>query len=159
MLDWLGSVYVRKRTPTRVELQLTRATSWTGWAIAAVGFGLVTLTPLWAWVVGVLLVGVGVLLGTLRRTLVFDRDDGLLRVEQRVLGIRRRSAVPLFHLRQVVVAMRHRGTYVAYVERRVGDAIHLDEARQAAPLLALADAISEVAELRRVFDATSRIAD
>jgi len=44
---------------------------------------------------------------------------------------------------------------VAYVERRVGDAIHLDEARQAAPLLALADAISEVAELRRVFDATS----
>jgi hypothetical protein len=157
MLDWLGSVQVKKRTATRVELSLTRATSWAGWAIAAVGLRLVTMAPLWAWIVGAILVGSGVLLGTLRRTLVFDRDDGLLRIEQRVLGIRRRVSVPLFHLRQVVVAMRRGGMYVAYVERRVGHAIHLDEARQAAPLLALADAISEVAELRRVFDATSRI--
>jgi hypothetical protein len=34
--------------------------------------------------------------------------------------------------------------YVAYVERRVGGTIHLDEARRPAPLLALAEAISEV---------------
>jgi hypothetical protein len=48
--------------------------------------------------------------------------------------------------------------YVAYVERRVGGTIHLDEARRPGPLLALAEAISEVAELRLVYDATTRVA-
>jgi len=158
MLDWLGSVAVRKRSGTRVELDLTRATAWTGWGLAGVGAWLVTLAVLWSTLVGILLVGMGVLLGTLQRKLVFDREDGLLRIEQRVLGIRRRAAIPLFHLRAVVVAARRRGLYVAYVERRVGGTIHLDEARRPAPLLALAEAISEVAELRLVYDATTRIA-
>jgi hypothetical protein len=54
------------------------------------------------------------------------------------------------------VSARRRGLYVAYVERRVGGTIHLDEARRPAPLLALAEAISEVAELRLVYDATNR---
>lgn len=157
MLDWLGSVEVRKRTSTRVELGLTRATAWTGWALAGGGAWLVTAPPLWAKLVGVLILGAGVLLGTLRRRLVFDREDGLLRSEQRVLGVRRRAAIPLFHLRAVVVAAR-RGIYVAYVERRVGGSIHLDEARRPAGLLALAEAISEVAELRLVYDATTRVA-
>jgi hypothetical protein len=89
---------------------------------------------------------------------VFDRDDGLLHVEQRVLGIRRRAAIPLFHLRAVVVSARRRGLFVAYVERRVGGTIHLDEARHSAPLLELANAISEVTELRVVYDATTRVA-
>jgi hypothetical protein len=88
---------------------------------------------------------------------VFDRDEGLLRSEQRILGIRRRQAIPLFHLRAVVVAAR-RGMYVAYVERRLGGTIHLDEARRPGPLLALAEAIAEVAELRLVYDATTRVA-
>ncbi|MDQ3370608.1 MAG: hypothetical protein M3680_34760 [Myxococcota bacterium] len=158
MLDWLGSVQIRMRTSTRVELDLTRATAWTGWAMAAGGGWLVTLTPLWATLGGVIAIGMGVLLGTLRRRLVFDRDDGLLRSEQRVLGVRRRAAIPLFHLRAVVVAARRGGIYVAYVERRVGGTIHLDEARRPAPLLALAEAISEVAELRLVYDATTRVA-
>jgi len=158
MLDWLGSVAVRKRSGTRVELDLTRATAWTGWGLAGVGGWLVTLAALWSTLLGILLVGMGVLLGTLQRKLVFDREDGLLRIEQRVLGIRRRAAIPLFHLRAVVVSARRRGIYVAYVERRVGGTIHLDEARRPAPLLALAEAISEVAELRLVYDATTRIA-
>ena len=157
MLDWLGSVQIRKRTPSRVELDLTRATAWTGWGLAIAGVRLATLGAAWATFGGVIIIGLGVLLGTLRRTLVFDRDDGLLHSEQRFLGIRRRAAIPLFHLRAVVVSAR-RGMYVAYVERRIGGTIHLDEARRPGPLLALAEAIADVAELRLVYDATTRIA-
>ncbi|MBA3393134.1 MAG: hypothetical protein H0T89_10840 [Deltaproteobacteria bacterium] len=158
MLDWLGSVQIRTRTSTRVELALTRATNWTGWGMTAAGAYLVTLDLLWATLLGAISFGMGVLLGTLRRKLVFDREDGLLRSEQRVLGVRRRAAIPLFHLRAVVVSARRGGMYVAYVERRVGGTIHLDEARRPAPLLALAEAIAEVAELRLVYDATPRVA-
>jgi hypothetical protein len=159
MLDWLGSVQIRTRSETRVELDLTRGTAWTGWGLAAIGAWLIALGVVWAGVLGGITAAAGILLGTLRRKLVFDREDGLLRSEQRVLGIRRRAAIPLFHLRAVVVAARHGGIYVAYVERRVGGAIHLDEARRPAPLLALAEAIAEVAELRLVYDATTRAAN
>ncbi len=158
MLDWLGSVAVRKRSATRVELDLTRATAWTGWALAAGGCWLIVLGALWSIILGGVTLSAGVLLGTLRRHLVFDRDEGLLRIEQRVLGVRRRAAIPLFHLRAVVVARRAGGIYVAFVERRVGGTIHLDEARRPAGLMAVAEAISEVAELRVVFDATTRAA-
>jgi hypothetical protein len=158
MLDWLGSVQIRKRTETRVELELTRATAWAGWILAAGGAWLVVLAATWSIVLGIFVLAAGVLLGTLRRSLIFDREEGLLRSEQRVLGIRRRTAIPLFHLRAVVVAFRRGGLYVAYVERRVGGSIHLDEARRPAPLLKLAEAIAEVAELRLVYDATTRIA-
>lgn len=158
VLDWLGSVQIRKRTAQRVELDLTRATAWTGWAIAAGGIWLVLLPSLWATLGGIFAILAGGLLGTLQRTLVFDREEGLLRIEQRILGIRRRAAIPLFHLRAVVVSARRGGIYVAYVERRLGGTIHLDEARRPAPLLALAEAIADVAELRLVYDATTRIA-
>lgn len=157
MLDWLGSVQIRKRTDSRVELDLTRATAWTGWALCVLGAYLCRVGHWWT-LGGVVVFGVGILLATLRRTLVFDREEGLLRSEQRIFGVRRRAAIPLFHLRAVVVAARRGGIYVAYVERRLGGTIHLDEARRSAPLLALAEAISEVAELRLVFDATTRIA-
>lgn len=158
MLDWLGSVQIRRRTEQRVELDLTRGTSWTGWAFAAFGAWLATLSSLWPLVGGVASMAVGLLLGTLKRNLVFDREEGLLTIEQRIFGIRRRAAIPLFHLRAVVVSARRGGIYVAYVERRIGGTIHLDEARRPAPLLALAEAISDVAELRLVYDATTRIA-
>jgi hypothetical protein len=158
VLDWLGSVQVRKQTDQRVELELTRGTVWTGWGIAAAGVWLALIATAWAILGGVLLIALGLLLGTLERTLIFDRDDGLLQTEQRILGIRRRSAIPLFHLRAVVVAARRPGFYVAYVERRVGGTIHLDEARRPGPLLALAEAIADVAELRLVYDATTRVA-
>jgi hypothetical protein len=131
---------------------------WTGWGIAAAGVWLALIATAWAILGGVLLIALGLLLGTLERTLIFDRDDGLLQTEQRILGIRRRSAIPLFHLRAVVVAARRPGFYVAYVERRVGGTIHLDEARRPGPLLALAEAIADVAELRLVYDATTRVA-
>jgi len=158
VLDWLGSVQIRKRTAGRVELDLTRATAWTGYGLAAGGVWLLLLGVLYATIGGALLVALGGLLGTLRRKLVFDRADGLLHIEQRVLGIRRRAAIPLFHLRAVVVSARRGGIYVAYVERRMGGTIHLDEARRPGPLLALAEAISDVAELRLVYDATTRMA-
>ena len=157
MLEWLGSVQIRSRTATRVELALTRGTAWTGWAIAAGGGYLVTVGAVWALLPGITGLAGGLLLGTLRRRLVFDREDGLLRSEQRVLGVRRRQAIPLFHLKAVVVAAR-RGLYFAYVERRVGGVIHLDEARHPGPLLVLAEAIAEVTELRLVYDATTRVA-
>ena len=157
VLDWLGSVQIRTRSSARVELDLTRATAWSGWVLSVVG-----AYACWRGgmliVLGAVVLGVGILLATLRRKLVFDRDEGLLRSEQRILGVRRRAAIPLFHLRAVVVAARRGGMYVAYVERRLGGTIHLDEARRSAPLLALAEAISEVAELRLVFDATTRAA-
>jgi hypothetical protein len=158
VLDWLGSVQIRRRTEARVELDLTRATSWTGWAIAAGGVWLALMSSIWATVGGMIAVGIGGLLGTLKRELVFDRADGLLRIEQRILGIRRSAVIPLFHLKAVVVSARRGGIYVAYVERRVGGTIHLDEARRPGPLLKLAEAISDVAELRLVYDATTRIA-
>ena len=158
MLDWLGSVQIRKRTTSRVELDLTRATAWTGWGLTAGGVLLLFLGVLYATIGGVLVIGLGGLLGTLRRKLVFDREEGLLKIEQRVLGIRRSAAIPLFHLRAVVVSARRGGIYVAYVERRLGGTIHLDEARRPGPLLALAEAISDVAELRLVYDATTRMA-
>jgi hypothetical protein len=157
VLDWLGSVQIQKRSSTRVELDLTRATAWTGWVLCVLGGYICTLGQ-WAMLGGIAVLGLGILLATLRRTLVFDRDEGLLRSEQRIFGVRRRAAIPLFHLRAVVVAARRGGIYVAYVERRLGGTIHLDEARRSAPLLALAEAISEVAELRLVYDATTRVA-
>ena len=155
MLDWLGSVQIRRRSPSRVELDLTRATAWTGWGLVAGGVRLLWMHVLPATLGGILVLGLGILLATLRRKLVFDREDGLLRSEQRILGIRRKAAIPLFHLRAVVVEAKKHGLYVAYVERRLGGTIHLDEARRPAPLLALAEAIAEVAELRLVYDATT----
>jgi hypothetical protein len=156
VLDWLGSVQIHRRTSTRVELNLTRGTAWTGWAFAIGGAWLLTIAALWAALLGAFVVTIGILLGTLRRSLVFDREEGLLRTEHRILGIRRHTAIPLFHLRAVVVEARRGGIYVAHVERRLGGTIHLDEARRPAPLLALAEAIAEVAELRLEYDATTR---
>lgn len=158
MLDWLASVQIRRQSPGRVELELTRATGWAGWALAGLGVRIAVVAAPWAMVVGGLVAGSGLFLATLRRALVFDRKAGLLYCEQRVFGMRRRAAIPLFHLRAVVVAARRRGVYVAYVERRTGGTIHLDEARRPASLLALAEAVAEVADVRLVYDATPRAA-
>ena len=167
-LDWIGSLQIRRRSKHRVELCLTRSTALAGWVLFGIGAagaaGLWRLSPFLAAVPG--LVGLlGLLLGSLRRSLIFDRDEGLLRIEQRILGITTRAAIPLFHLRAVVLAARaapDRATlgprFVAYVDRRVGGAIHLDESRRAAQLKPLVEAIAEVTELRLVYDITARAA-
>jgi hypothetical protein len=43
VLDWLGSVQIQTRSTTRVELDLTRETAWTGWGLCAIGGYLMTL--------------------------------------------------------------------------------------------------------------------
>ena len=98
----------------------------------------------------------------------FDREAGVLRISQRTLFVKNKSVVPLFHLRAVVIVARPQNgaanfpttsRFVAYIERRVGDAIYLDEGRRCARLLAIAEAIAEVAELRLEYDAMSHAAD
>jgi hypothetical protein len=155
MLDWLASVAVVRRSERRIELAITAPTRWAGWAISALstiaaGFAWSWL-PMLAALPGVLGV-VGLLLATTRRRLVFDRDEGLLRVEQRIFGVRSRLAVPLFHLRAVVVAAEQHH-FVAYLERRAGGRIRIDDSRQLAPLLAIGRAICEVTQLRLVSEA------
>jgi hypothetical protein len=167
MFDGVGSLKLRTRSPRRVELRLSKSTAIVGWALAAAAGALAV--SLWsiAWMLaavpGIFAVA-GLLLATVRRELVFDRDDGLLRIEQRILGISSRASIPLFHLRSVVVVARHprlggAPRYVAYVERRVGGTIHLDESRRCASLLKVAEAIADAAELRLVYDATDRAAN
>ena len=76
---------------------------------AALGLALGGLAWKWqlpriAYVVPGIVTLLGAVLITLRRDLVFDRDDGVLRIEQQLLGIASRTVVPLFHLRAVVIA-------------------------------------------------------
>lgn len=167
MFDGVGSLKLRSRSARRVELRLSKSTAIVGWLLAT-GAGVVAFM-LWsiAWVLAAvpgIFALVGLLLASVRRELVFDRDDGVLRIEQRILGITSRATIPLFHLRSVVVearAPRLGGPpkFVAYVERRVGGTIHLDESRRCATLLKVAEAIADAAELRLVYDATERAAN
>jgi hypothetical protein len=167
MLDGVGSLRLRSRSAHRVELRLSRSTALVGWALAVSAGALAVSLYAIAWVLAIvpaIFAFAGLMLATVQRELVFDRDDGLLRIEQRILGIVSRSTIPLFHLRQVVVIARTTRLggaqrYIAYVERRVGGLIHLDESRRCANLLEVAEAIAETAELRLVYDATSRIAN
>lgn len=164
MLDWIGSLRIRERSAARVVLGLSRTTQLAGAAVLAVGLALVL--PAWSaapWLVTapLALVVLGGLLMSLRRELVIDREAGVLRVEQKAFGLGTKSVVPLFHLRAVVVVARpagpglfdSAGRFVAYLERRIGQAIYLDEARRCATLLRLAEAIADVAEVRLEYDA------
>ncbi len=167
MLDWIGTLRIRARSTGRLELCLTRSTVAAGWVIAVLGLMLGGLAWKWqlpriAYVIPGIVTLLGAVLITLRRDLVFDRDDGVLRIEQHMLGIASRNVVPLFHLRSVVIAARTEARvgprYLSYLDRRVGSSIHLDEAQRCASLLPIAAAIAEVAELRLVYDATTRAA-
>jgi hypothetical protein len=164
MLDWIGSLRIRERGPARVVLGLSRSTAVAG--VALVAAGAVLALPAWSLlpmlvVVPLALVAAGVLLVSLKRELVVDREAGTLRVEQRAFGLGSRVVVPLFHLRAVVVIARPApvgpfepsARFVAYLERRIGQAIYLDEARRCATLLRLAEAIADVAEVRLEYDA------
>jgi uncharacterized membrane protein len=168
MFDWIGSLRIREHTPVRVVLALSRSTQILG-AILVIGGGAIAyrLWPISPWLaLGPLLAALlGLLLCTLHRELVVDREAGILRVDQRAFGIGSQAVVPLFHLRAVVIVSRlgrfGEGSligaaqrWVAYIDRRVGDAIYLDESRRCAGLLELAQAIAEVAEVRLEYDAT-----
>ncbi|MBP6841672.1 MAG: hypothetical protein KA190_30510, partial [Kofleriaceae bacterium] len=142
MLDGLGSLRLRRRDAHHVELTLSPLTGLLGGGVGLLGLLVVAwLAPL-SWVLALVpgaVAAAGVATATLRRRLVFDRDDGVLRVEQHVLGFASRATIPLFHLRAVVVKA-HPGAlgqprFVAYLERRVGQPIHLEESRRIAPLL------------------------
>ena len=169
MLEWIGSLRLREHSSARVALSLSRSTRIFGLVLLAAGTYLTALlwalSPLWA-LLPIVLVILGAVLVTLRREFVFDRNDGVLRMDRRALGIGTRSVVPLFHLRAVVIEARSGdeetvpfaaitpSRYVAFIDRRVGNAIYLDESRRCATLLTLAEAIAEVAELRLEYDAT-----
>jgi hypothetical protein len=169
MLDWIGSIRLHERSSKRVVLRLSRSTMVAGWLVIAASTLLAYL--IWsvsAWLVAIPVLGIlaGALLCTLRRTLVFDRAGGVLEIEQGAFGMLHRATVPLFHLRAVVIVARAgsrllgllapSARYLAYLDRRVGNAIYLDEAGRCADLLPMAEAIAEIAELRLEYDATSQ---
>ena len=164
MFDWIGSLKVRERTSGRVVLALSRTTRSAGLVLLVLGAVVAARAwPVSAWLAFLpgMVALLGALLATLRRELVVDREAGVLRVDQSAFGLASRQVVPLFHLRAVVIAARPRhdigltsaGRYIAYLDRRVGEAIYLDEARRCASLMRLAEAIADVAELRLEYDA------
>jgi hypothetical protein len=171
MFDWIGSLRIRERSNARVVLSLSRTTQLAGLLLLAAG-ALVALRawPVSAWLafLPALVALFGAVLVTLRRELIIDREAGVLRVDQSAFGMANRQVVPLFHLRAVVIVARRRvegarvlpaaGRYVAYLDRRVGDAIYLDEARRCAALLRMAEAIADVAELRLEYEAAPEMA-
>jgi hypothetical protein len=169
MLDWIGSLRLRERSSMRVVVSLSRSTLVAGWLMVVSSALLAYLIwPISVWLLIVPAAGLrgGALLCSLRRTLIFDREAGVLEVEQGALGSMKRATIPLFHLRAVVIVARADARllgvlppgsrYLAYLDRRVGVAIYLDEAARCADLLPMAEAIAEVAELRLEYDATSQ---
>ena len=167
MLDWLGSLRIRETDSQRVELGLSISTQILGWGVCAIGLiGIWLALPVSKLLVllpsAVALVGFAI--ATLRRRFIFDREAGVMRIQQQIMGIANNAVVPLFHLRAVVVVVRNSyglgrfvtAQHVAYIDRRVGDPIYLDHSRRVAPLLQMAEAIAEVAELRLEYDAMSR---
>ncbi len=171
MFDWIGSLKLRERSPMRVTLTLSRATQIAGGVVCV--FGVFAMFQLWGvspWLggLGIITSVAGLVMATMTRRLVFDREAGVLRIEQRTAGIPSTSVVPLFHLRAVVVKRQSEVSsapwrvsatptrYVAFIERRVGDLIYLDESHRCANLLKMAEAIAEVAELRLEYDAMSQ---
>ena len=168
MLDWIGSLRLRESSATRVVLSLSHATQVTGGALILGGAYLAYLiwpSSFWLLAIPAALCVLGLLLITLHRRLTFDREAGMLQVEQGVLGLRSRVGVPLFHLRAVVVMARGeagpslplvaQSRYLAYLDRRVGEVIYLDESRRCDDLRPMAEAIADVAELRLEYDIAS----
>jgi hypothetical protein len=160
MLGQLGNLRVRTRSARRLELALTRTTHVVGWSATLAGVAAaipLARLSLWAAIVPLVLGALGLVVATMRQHLVFDRDDGVLRIEHRLVGIPSHAVVPLFHLKAVVVRSRPRGDFIAVVERRVGEPIVLDTGAAPGPLYALAQAVADVAQLRLVYDATTAV--
>jgi|GEM_PF-1474541 len=165
MFDWIGSLRIESHDSDRVVLSLSSSTRTLGAALALVtgllALRLWMLSP-WAAFLPLLGTGFGALLMTLRRRLVFDRAAGTVTMEQRTFGIGTHNVVPMFHLRAVHVAAQPDAVltasgapskYVAYIERRVGGPIYLDESRRCARLMRMAEAIADIAEVRLEYEA------
>ncbi len=169
MFDWLGSLHIFENARNRLVLGLGRSTQTVGLAMFVLGGLLVVRAASTSWWLASMPGAValfGLVVATMRRRLEFDRTDGVLRIHQSALGIGSTTIVPLFHLRAVVVALRPttlgsrtiRGNgYVAYIDRRVGEAIYLDEARRSKGLFRMAEAIADLTELRIEYEAASAI--
>ena len=156
MFAELGRMKVRRRTTARIELGLDRLASALGWVAVVIALALAVIAaPIANWLAVVALIGAAVaaLVATARHQLVFDREDGVVRIERRVAGITSRSVIPLFHLRAVVVRRHGRG-FVAVIERRNGGAITIDSSDRPGRLYELVRAVADVTELRLVYDTT-----
>ncbi len=175
MLDWIGSLTIREHSSRKIVLCLSRSTRLLG--IVLLGAGTIATWRLWPlspWLalLPMFVAFAGLTLFTLQRELVIDREAGVLRVDQSAFGVSNRAVVPLFHLRAVVVVAKSGAPvgegaldflsggrrYVAYLDRRVGDAIYLDESRRRAGLWRMAEAIADVAELRLEYEASPSVA-
>lgn len=156
MLADLGRMKIRRVRRGRIELGLDRMAQVVG---GALGLGALiaafALAPRSTWLAGLALAAaaLGVMMATAHHAMEFDRDDGVVRIERRVVGVGARSVIPLFHLRAVVVQRRGNG-FVAALERRNGPPIVIDTADRPGRLYELVRAIAEVTELRMVYDAT-----
>src|SRR4051794_12311843 len=125
----LGSLRIRRRSARRIELSISRATHAVGWGASGAG----ALAAAWlgtfsaaAAVFAALFCLAALVVATMRHDLCFDRDDGVLRIDQRLAGLPRHAVVPLFHLKSVVVKANGGGSgFVVLVERRVGEPIVL----------------------------------
>ncbi|MEZ4404345.1 MAG: hypothetical protein R3B06_30270 [Kofleriaceae bacterium] len=156
MLPELGTMKVRARSQSRIELGMGRAPAVVGWPLIVGGLWLaVVVAPIAAWlaVAALAVAALGWTMVTARHHLVFDTDDGVLRIDRGVLGLGARAVVPLFHLRAVAVRCRGAG-FVATIERRNGEPIVIDTCDRAGPLYELARAVADVTDLRLVYDAT-----
>jgi hypothetical protein len=158
----LGSLRIRRRSARRIELTVSRATHLVGWLASgagALGGAWLFAYSLFAAILAGLFALGGVVVATMRHDLCFDREDGVLRIDQRLAGVPRHAVVPLFHLKAIVVKARASGRgFEALIERRVGEPILLDTDDHPGPLYQLAQAVSDVAGLRLVYDATARAA-
>ncbi len=155
----LGSLRIRRRSARRIELAVSRLTHALGWVTAAVaaiaGLWLATWSVTIGVIAGLIAVG-GAVVATMRHDLCFDRDDGVLRIDERLAGLPRHAVVPLFHLKAIVVKARAGGGFVVQIERRVGEPIVLDTDDRPGPLYTLAQAVADAAGLRLIYDATAR---
>ncbi len=164
MFDWIGSLRVVEKARSRVVLGLGPSTQLAGAAMFVLG-GLLALRafPLSWWLASIpgSVALFGVVVFSLKRRLEFDKEDGVLRVSQSAFGIGSTTVVPLFHLRAIVIVARPTrfgsrnidGTgFVAYIDRRVGEAIYIDEARRSKSLFRMAEAVADLAELRLEYE-------
>lgn len=169
MMNRLGGLRVSERSSEHILLQQTRPTHAVGALLVAVGA--LSLVWMWGWGPRILLLApllvafLGVLMVTLEREIRVDRSAGTVEIRQSIFGMGRRSIVPLFHFRAVVISaspssdgLKGRdGHYTVLLDRRVGTPIYVDEDRHCADLMTMAEAIADVAELRLEYDATNSL--